>query len=236
MNPVDHLAAALKAVDWEKNIAEFLKHARAPSTIAAANLRLALWSKEFEQIEKGNPALSFIRSMQAAGHQVAALLSLGLYNAAAGSIRQVFESALYYTYFRRHPAELATLVTSSTYYATKQEVIDYHKLHSSKFSECEKKLGLVAKLGDWYKSTSAVVHGQIPGTWISHKGLAEISFHRGTLEVAVSQFELGEELVHHLFLCTSGREVWHDVSTSAKKKLVSGLSGDVKTTLKLDTA
>src|SRR5688572_22701680 len=100
--PSSHLAAGLKAVDWRGNVDTFIKDAGAAELVAKSQLRLATWAKQFENIEKKNPALCFVREMQVAGHQVAALIALGLYKSAAGGIRSSVENALYFTYFRLH--------------------------------------------------------------------------------------------------------------------------------------
>src|SRR5260221_11290517 len=103
------LVAALKAVDWNINVDRFLNNANAVDTISKGNLRLAVGSKQLENSDKHNPALCFIRELQVAGHNVAALAALALYKPAAASMRTILEAALYYSYFRTHISELATL-------------------------------------------------------------------------------------------------------------------------------
>lgn len=232
----DQLSAALTGVNWNQNVKVFLQDPDSLKAISACNYRLALWSREFEVIEEGNAALPFIRAMQTAGHHVAALASLALYGVAAGSVREVLETALYYTYFRSHPVELATLATRTNYFITKQDVLDYHRLHTRRFAECERRLGLVARLNDWYRSISAIVHGQVPGVWVVHANLDEIRHSQPTLAALIGHFREAEELVNRLFLCTAGRDLWHDVRSSAKMQLLKGLTGDDKTTLQLDSA
>lgn len=232
----DQLSAALAAVDWNQNVKEFLQNSNSLKPLATSNYRLALWAREFEVIEKNNAALPFIRAMQTAGHHVAALASLALYGAAAGSVREVLETALYYTYFRSHPVELATLATRANYFITKQDVLDYHRIHTRRFTECERKLGLVARLNDWYRSISAIVHGQVPGAWVVHSNLSEIKHSQSTLAALIGHFKEAEELVNKLFLCTAGRDLWHDVRSSAKAQLLAGITGDDRTILQLDSA
>jgi hypothetical protein len=174
--------------------------------------------------------------MQVAGHQVASLIALGLYKSAAGAIRTSVETALYYTYFRTHISELATLMRVDDYYITKSDVIAYHKVHTPDFVKCQEKLGLITKLNKWYSDVSAVVHGQIPGKWVEHKSLAEIKYVKPTLDVVVGYFARADELVHHLFLCTVGRELWDFFSVPAKQALIGGLPGDTKKLLKIDAA
>jgi hypothetical protein len=54
------------------------------------------------------------------------------------------------------------------------------------------------------------------------------------MDEVVRKFVEAEEIVHRLFLCTITPTCWDDFSTSAKKLLLKGLPGDVKTLLKLD--
>jgi hypothetical protein len=109
MMSLTQLGNALDTVDWKKNVAVLLADAKPAEALTVANLRLAIWSKQFEDADAGNPALCFIREMQVAGQHVAVLIALSLYKPAAGSIRSVLETGLYYSYFRSHPAELETL-------------------------------------------------------------------------------------------------------------------------------
>lgn len=234
--PAAALATAIKSANWSQNVDSFLAEPTALDMVSKANLRLATWARQFEVIEKGNPALCFVREMQVAGHHVAALLALALYQPAAGAMRTIAETALYYSYFRTHPSELATLARDPDFYLGKTELIDYHKQHTPDFYDLQSKLGLVSGLTKWYSTVSAVVHGQLPGTWITHKSLSEIKFDKPTVGAAVKAFAEGEELVHRFFLCTIGRELWASVSTSAKQILLKGLAGELKTRIGLDSA
>jgi hypothetical protein len=230
------LATALKSVTWSPNIHAFLGEAGLVNEVASANMRLATWALQFETIDKGNPALCFVREMQVASHHVAALLGLALYKPAAGAMRTAIETALYYSYFRTHPSELATLAGDPDFFITKNDVIDYHKVHTADFKDLQARLGVASGLSAWYSKVSAVLHGQVPGAWVTHKSMSEIKFDRTTLQVAVTAFVEGEDLIHRFFLCTAGRQLWGSISTSAKQVLLKGLSGQVKTALGLDSA
>lgn len=231
-----HLEQALRSIDWNSLVNEFLGYSFLPDTVAQCNTRLAIWAQQLENVDKGNPSLSFIREMQAAGHHVAVLTSLALYKPAAASIRTVVETALYYTYFRTHLAELATLVRSDDYFIQKGDIIQYHKVHTAKFTDFQECFGFIGRLNKWYSRISSIVHGQIPGTWITHQSLADIKHVESNLQAVVETFQEGEEIVHHLFLCTVGVELWDAFSTSAKRRLIAGLPGKTKTTLGLDSA
>src|SRR5262249_21019388 len=149
--------------------------------------------------ETGNPALAFVREMQAAGHHVAALTALALYKPAAAAMRSMLETALYYTYFRAHPSELATLVRDPRFSVDKTDVIEFHNQHTPEFVTHQQKLGLVARLEQWYGAISAITHGQIPGTWVDHRSLSDVKLIQATLKIVVSRFSEGEEVVHRLF-------------------------------------
>jgi hypothetical protein len=234
--PADKLKAAVTAVAWDDNVKAFLSDQPAIDRLAQANMRLAVWARQLETADAGNPALSFIREMQIAGQHVAALIALSLYKPASAQIRGVFECALYYTYFRTHYSELATLVRNTDYYVDKKEVLDFHKLHSPKFAELQHKLGLVANISKWYSKTSAIVHGQIPGSWVDHTKIADIKPIKATQDLAIELFVQGVEVVHRLLLCTVGQTLWDRFSTTAKKQLLAGLPGDQKSALGLDSA
>lgn len=233
--PSKSLSEAVTSVDWNQNVQTFLTKPGAVDSIAKANLRLATWAQQLETADKGNPALCFIREMQVASHHVTALVALSLYKSAAGSMRAVLETALYYSYFRTHPSELATLVRETDFFLFQSDIIEYHKTHTRDFSALQNKFGFIGKLKAWYGYVSSVIHGQIPGTWGSYTSFSDFK-HTIVLDEVAKTFCDGEELVHQLFLCTVGRELWDAFSTTAKKKLAAGLHGDVKTALGIDMA
>ncbi len=234
--PHNKLKSALSTVDWNANISVFLKDKSVCDNMAKCNLRLAIWAKQFENADKGNPALAFIREMQVSGHHVVALTSLALYKPAAAAMRTMLEAALYYTYFRTHPSELATLARKSKFVIYKEDLLDYHKMHTADFRKSQEQFGLVGNCKEWYKKISSIVHGQIPGKWVEHKSLADTKHVKSTLSIVVKSFSDGEEIVHQLFLCTSGRELWEDFATAAKRKLLLGIRGNIKAALGLDSA
>lgn len=232
-----HLADALKAVDWAGNVAQYCTDAVAVARMEAAGLRLAVWSKQFEAIEgKEVPAICFIREMQTAGHLAAAASALGVYKLAASGMRTVVETALYYSYFRVHPVELATLLRDEKWFISKQDIVDYHVAHTAGFSELQKKFPLSAILNPWYSKMSAVIHGQVPGAWHTQKGISDIKSNPALSTEVAEQFEECVKIVDHLFLLTVGRELWTFFSSTAKKGLLHGVPGDIKTLLGLDSA
>ncbi|MBX3518776.1 MAG: hypothetical protein KF835_02045 [Xanthobacteraceae bacterium] len=232
----DKFSSAIGAVDWNGNVAAFLKNATSSKKLQDTNERIAIWARQFEIVDKGNPALSFVREMQLCGLHVAALIALGLYKSAAASMRAIFETALYYTYFRTHPTELASLVRLDDFYLDKKELLEYHKTHTPNFVEFQSKLGVLSQSKKWYAEMSGIIHGQTPGKWSKHTSLSDIKTIDEIASAVVDAFAHGVEITHHLFLCTVAQEMWDQISSDAKEKLRSGLAGDVKQALGLDAA
>jgi hypothetical protein len=234
--PRAKLEAALSGIDWNSNVTFFLKGTVNSEIFAQSNLRLAVWSRQFEKADAGNTALSFIREMQVAGHYVPALTALALYKPAAAAMRTAFETALYYTYFRSHPTELATLIRDKNYFVSKSDIIVYHKIHTSDFRTLEQSFGLIGRMEEWYGFVSSLIHGQIPGQWHTHTDLEKLRHMESLIPEVAKAFNDGEEIVHNLFLCTAGRELWDAFSSGAKKQLLSKLAKDKKLALGLDAA
>ncbi len=235
MSAASGLLHALTSVDWAKNLQSFGAVPDAVKRIEQCDRRIAIWAKQLESCDGKNPAIPFVRELQVQGHYAAALLGLALYKPSAAAMRSLVESALYYTFFRQHPAELATLVREPDYFLQKSDVMEFHTLHTAHFKERAQKLGLVTRLNAWYRGVSAVVHGQIPGSWVGHTSLAQIAHDEPVLRQAIDMLEEGEYLVHALFLCTIAQELWGDFTLPAKKELLKGLTGDVKTALGLSS-
>lgn len=235
MSSSGHLLQALTTVDWTKNIQSFGDAPDAATRVERCSRRIAVWSKQLESCDGKNPAIPFARELQIQGHYAAALLGLALYKPSAAAMRALVESALYYTFFRQHPAELATLVRDSAYFLQKSEIVEYHSQHTARFKDREKKLGLLTRLNAWYRSVSAIVHGQVPGGWIGHTSLAAITHDEVILSKALEMLEEAEYLVHSLFLCTVAQDLWGDFTAAAKKELLKGIAGDAKTALDLSS-
>lgn len=233
--PAKHLKATLTSINWSENVNSFLDFEKTTVRVENANARIAVWAKQLENADAGNPALSFVREMQTAGHLVAACLSLALYKAAAGSIRSLLENALYYTYFRSHPKELITLTKNPKYYVDKNEILEFHRIHTNGFAASQQQASLVQDLEKWYSLISSIVHGQLPGKWNNQIHLADTKHDIKIMEAAVELFCEGETLVHRLFLCSVSTELWDFFSQTAKSKLMAGLDGKLKNLLKIDS-
>src|SRR4029077_6105579 len=119
-------------------------------------------------------------------------------------------------------------------YLEKREVIEFHKDHTLDFTALQQKLGLLSRMDKWYGQVSALVHGHKPGAWTEHKAVSDIKPSKATQELAISTFLDGVDIVHRVFLCTAGRQLWDAFASEAKKSLLAGLHGDEKKLLKLD--
>ena len=224
----EKLISAASAVDWAQNISSFAKQSKLKEQAAKANYRIAVWAKQFETADSGNSALAFVREMQVQGHYASTLISLALYKPAASAMRAMFESALYYTYYRTHPLELNTLVRDRDYFLDKATILDFHKRHSVDFKTKQEAFGLLSRIKIWYGTQSAIIHGQLPGKWTTHKRLQCITFEENICKEAVTAFEEGEKLTHWLFLCTVDISLWYKFNKTAKDHLLKR-QGPVRT-------
>jgi hypothetical protein len=230
------LGSELSSIDWNNVVQEFITTSSYIDKIESCNRILAIWSRQFEILDKGNPALAFVREMQAAGFYAATLISLSLYKPAAAAMRTILETALFYTYFRLHPAELETLVISENYYLQKADILEYHKVHTRDFTANQSLFGLVGRINKWYANISAIIHGQIPGTWGKTASLKDVKHAKELQPEVIKNLLECKEIVHQLFLCTTGKELWDGLSSVSKTQLLHGISGHIKTSLKLDSA
>lgn len=235
MMPRMKLEKALSSVDWTANVGVFLGLHDIPDIVAQSTVCLAIWSKQIEIADNGNPALAYVRAMQVCAQQTAALLALALYRPGASCMRAIIENALYYSYFRTHPAELRTIARTPTFYLQRKDFIDYHKLHTPDFAKMQGVFDLTNRLNNWYALVSSIVHGQLPNRWVKHTALAGTAHDEGTLQSAVETFVEGIDLVHAFFLCTIAQDLWSDFHIAAKRALLKGLTPSNKAVLSLAT-
>lgn len=226
------LPSVLKAVRWAENVDIFCETSDTASRVERCMRRLAIWAQQIEIADKGNPALCFIHEARVQSHYVAALLGVALYKPAAGTMRALLDSALYYSFFRSHPVELGTLVRDANYFLQKHDIVEFHKQHTARFAE----LGPGKRLHDWYREASAIVHGQHPGAWVTHAQLKELRHDSATLEKALVMFERVTAIVESLFLVTIAPDLWSDFAIEVRKQLLREVSGDLKRALGLSIA
>jgi len=224
------LERALKSVDWNKNCSDFINDENRSDRLLKGIKRVALWSSELQAVNVKNPALPFIREMHASAISVSAAIALGLHKAGAGNMCAIVESALYFSYFKDHHAELSTLVRDEKYYISRKFIIDYHKEHTIEFIKRQECFGFLSKLDRWYSNISAIVHGQIPGVW-SSSDIGGTIYSAERVEASVSEFEEATDLMHMIFLITCSGAQWDGISPASKAKFTKGLSGDQKAIL-----
>lgn len=230
------LTSAVSSVDWPKNITTFASDAPRAERIGLINYRMALWSIELETADKGNLALSFIREAQVAGHYVACLISLALYKPAAASMRAIVDCVLHYSYFRSHPAELATLARRPDYFVDKKTIIDYHRNHTRDFIDKQHTLGVISRLDFWYSEISAIIHGQVPGKWVTHLSLKDIEFDGDVCELGILRFEETGDIVNRFLLSTVAEAFWFRFTKDGKQEFLKGLTPKQKKALGLTLA
>jgi hypothetical protein len=229
-----NLVDVLKGINWGANIDAAYTDATTLSTVETMLHRIAVWSNQLEIADEGNPALCFLREMQVAMQQIAISLGLCTYKSAAAAARTSVETCLYYSYFRTHQEELATLVRVEKFYVSKSDIVEYHKTHTADFSTKQQVFGLIGELDSWYSKISAVIHGQIPGAWNTHTSIAQIGFNQATHTLALQTVIKAEALIHQILLCTVGGHFWSIFAPDAKKELVKGISATHRSTLGLD--
>lgn len=234
MSADDQLRGALADIDWNELTREFLADGASVSAIAGGCEKLALWTNALRGAEPDNLAAPFLLEMQRSSHDVAGLLATALYVPAAAAMRTACETALYYTFFRSHLAELSSLVARADYYVSKKEILHYHKEHSQRYRQVARDLGFPGRLDTWYSQMSAVIHGQLPGTWGRRLALKDTKYEPAVLVVAQHAFTEGVEVIHFLLLLTVGSELWDRFHHSAKKALLKGVTTAQRTLLGLD--
>jgi hypothetical protein len=216
------LRTILSNIDWNSNAREFTRQRRRPEAFEKGSKLIAAWNYELSFYDRANRANSFLQEMKASLFCVPACTALGLIKPAAASLRAGIESALYYTFFRNHPAELETLHRSEKFYLSKNEIIEYHAVHSADFSFRQDALALLSDLNQWYSYLSAIIHGQIPGVWTSHS-LPDISFEGEGSAAVLKQYKMGISIVNRLFLSTLERDVWEGLSSFGRQLFLGEL-------------
>lgn len=144
------------------------------------------------------------------------------------------ECALYYVYFRDHPVELVTLLTTDKFYLSKHDLVEYIKLHVPNFSAREQSIGLTADLNAWYKHISSIVHGQIPGIFPVAVDLADQKVDAEPLGQLVTIYERAARVTDGLFKVCLAPIVWNEFTSAAKKQLTKGMSLGQRQALGLD--
>lgn len=221
------LSGLLSSVAWAQLSAEFSARDDLMDQITGGCHKVAIWAHELGFANPSNPALPFLREMQASMTYVPACMSVALYKPAASSMRAALENALYFSYFKDHHKELGTLVNDSKYYISKSKIIEYHGTHCRNFKLGESLLSFNSKLEQWYSNISAVIHGQIPGRWTS-LSLHDVKHDNGTMKSVLDSFDELVYLINSLFLITVDDEEWEGMSSDSRKLFLKGIPGEKK--------
>ena len=218
------LETVLTTVDWNASISQFVLDAATVEAFQRGCHLASVWNYELSFQNFDNPALPFLQEMKASLFYVPACFGLGLYKPAASSMRAAVENALYFSYFITHASELHTLLADSAYYLSKAKILEYHNLHTPDFKKKQRPLGFTSELEAWYSEISAIVHGQIPGTW-SSTALANTSFEPTLSRAALREFNRAVQLINYLFLLTTDKDTWEGFSSPARQLFLKGMSG-----------
>lgn len=231
---IETLAAVLARQDWNEARSWFLEQHDRVERAERAHRRAALWVEQLLKVEGTNPAAPFVREVQVHSHHALSLLSLGLLRPAVAEARAMVETALYYTYFREHPAELRTLARpDADWYTDKAAILDFHKRHTDRYVERASALGLPSQLERWYRQVSGLTHGQIPGRLGGSTRLDQTPRDEAALEDALALYVSGCEIVHLVMLTTLGASIWWEMEHDAKTKLGHGISAEKRKVLGL---
>lgn len=228
------LSQTLENLDWNANVISLLQDIELVNHLDEECRTLALWVTGFIKYNKDSNANAFAFQMLSASQHAIALISLGLYTPAAGSLRGMFESALYFLYFRNHPLELQTLIRDTDYYIQKSEILEFFSKHTPEFISKQQNLGLISKINQWYKDVSSVIHAQIPGSWGGPKDLNTATQNLTIAKNIAKSHTQAVTIINQLFLITVGTEIWGSISVDSRKVFLKGIQPSNKRTLKLD--
>lgn len=228
------LKLELSKIDWQANIDAALAAPALADKIDLCAKRNAIWIVQISLAEPNNPAKPFLVEVASLSQQAPALACCGYYRSAVSSARSIVESALYYTYFRSHPRELASLLRDPKYYISKGDVLDFHRQHTVNFNSYQTRLGLVSNLDLWYQKVSAITHSQIPGAMTGGLNLSDIKYEHTLFSQSMDMIFDAWVIVEALFFSTLSQELWRLFAPDAKDQLTKGMSADTRAALGLD--
>ncbi|SBS63412.1 hypothetical protein [Vibrio atlanticus] len=184
---------------------------------------LAHWSKSLETIYHGNDALPFLREAQVSAQDFACVYSLGLYKNSAASMRTIFESILYFSYFKDHNVELKS-VTRSKFHLSRSKILQYHDDHTPNFASISVKTKLKDFLDNMYSDVSNIVHSSQPGVWHQIATLGEKEYTSSIAKEVISLFNETIRVINLLLLCTLTYDEWLTVPHKCRKFFLQGLT------------
>lgn len=229
------IKTAISNPKWNENVQEFLKQESLIDSLDKECQLMARWVLELYKFDPKCTANAFVFQLLSSSQHVIALASLGLFTPAAGSLRGMVESALYFVYFRTHPTELSTLLRDKDFYVQKSDVLQYLNQHIPDYSIKQSALSLNADLNSWYKEVSSVIHAQIPGNWGGPKDLSSTKFNESHVKNVTSMHGKAASLINRLLLCTVAPDIWGQSSPENRKLFLKSLPAATKQILKLDS-
>lgn len=221
------LKDTLQSIDWPGNVSAFAAKSDALKSLDKGCRLVALWTDALIFQDFDNPTLPFLQEMKASCFYVPACLSLGLYKPAATLMRSFVENALYFSYFKDHHSELATLARNSSFFLDRTAIMAYHEIHTLGFKEKQAALNLASLLKEWYGTISAVIHGRVPGLW-SAPSLIETAFDDLKNDAALEAFDTAVRIVNYIFLSTTPHEIWEGIRPDTRARFLKGLKGTQK--------
>jgi len=214
----------LKNIDWNSRKDEFFDMDDEQLLLIEEHLQiLAHWSKSLETIYQDNHALPFVREAQVSAQDFISVYTLSLYKNSAASMRTVFESILYFSYFKDHSVELKS-VTRDKFHLSRSQIIKYHEKHTENFSSIYKKTSLDSILDNMYSDVSNIVHSSQPGIWHQHAVLGEKRYNSAIAKETAQLFVQTIRVINLLLLCTLTYDEWLTIPTASRKLFLSTVS------------
>lgn len=184
---------------------------------------LAHWAKSLETIYQNNPALPFVREAQVSAQDFISVYTLNLYKNSAASMRTVFESILYFSYFKDHSVELKS-VTRDKFHLSRSQIVNYHDKHTEYFSSIYKTTSLDTILDNMYSDVSNIVHSSQPGIWHQRAVLGEKKYSSAIAKETAKLFVQTIKVINLLLLCTLTYDEWLTIPTKSRKLFLSKVS------------
>lgn len=217
------LKDTINSVDWNELRNQFTSSSELFLPAEKKFKLLAHWARGLETIYTDNRALPFLREAQISSQDFFCSCSLGLYKCSASSIRTVFESVLYFSYFKDHLKELDSVITRNLY-MSRSVLIEYHRNHTNSFDALYTDTKLKSDLEQIYKEASSIIHGQKPGTWHPTHILSERKFDPDICKEAVSLYCRTVDVINALLLCTLDYTEWTTINPNSRKIILSELN------------
>ncbi|HHQ4570134.1 TPA: hypothetical protein ACSP3H_004435 [Aeromonas veronii] len=214
----------VKGIDWNARKDEFFAKEDNHILEIEKNLQiLAHWAKSLETIYPDNFALPFLREAQVSAQDFISVYSLSLYKNSASSMRTIFESILYFSYFKDHSVELKS-VTRDKFHLSRSQIINYHIKHTDSFGSIYDKINLNETLDSMYSEVSNIVHSSQPGVWHQRAILGGKVYNSLIAKETVRLFTQTIKVINLLLLCTLTYDEWLTVPLESRKIFIKNIT------------